>query len=218
MLRRVIKANLPVNLWHPRGQEGHLSALLGLKPVSGLYLDAPPASVIDLYQPGDALQVRSLLDGTEVRFSTQLQLHSRYQGYPALLCEWPSEVRHFERRRAFRVRVVSKEAAVTLELDEANERHLGRLVDLSVGGFGALIDREARLIPGEVLDCGLDLQDHRLTAPATVQSFDKVPGTHFWRLGASFDDLEPRQERHLSKLVLELQRQSIQLSGGGPGR
>lgn len=214
LLRRLIEARSLINLWHPNGQEGHLSTIVGLKPVSGIYLDAPPASVIDLYQPGDSLQVRSQLDGTEVRFRTRLQLHSRYDSYPALLCEWPDEVHHYERRMAFRVRITGAQAEVTLELEDDGERHRARLVDLSVGGFGALIGPEAQLSPGEVLDCLLDLQGQQLVVKAAVQSFDDLPETRFWRLGARFTELDPLQERRLSKLVLELERQSIQHSRG----
>lgn len=212
LLRRLIEARSLVNLWHPDAAEGHISTLVGLKPVSGIYLDAPPASAIASYRPGDRLQVRSRLDGTEVRFRTRLQLHSRYEGYPALLCEWPSELHHYERRLSFRVRVSGKNAEVALELDDAAEGHRGRLVDLSVGGFGALLDSSAHLNPGEVLDCSVELQGQQLGAQAAVQSYEQVPGTRFWRLGARFVDLEPVQERQLSKLVLELERQAIQNS------
>ncbi|MEE4637545.1 MAG: PilZ domain-containing protein [Wenzhouxiangella sp.] len=214
LLRRLIDARCLVHIWHPDAQEGHLSTIVGLKPVSGIYLDAPPESVIKLYHPGESLQIRSQLEGTEVRFRTRLQLHSRYENYPALLCEWPTEVHHYERRRCFRVRVVGGRAGVVLELDDAEEQHSGRVVDLSVGGFGALIGPEAHLIPGEMLDCSLDLQGQRLIVKATVRSFDDLPGTRFWRLGARFVELEPLQERRLSKLVLELERQSIQHSRG----
>lgn len=214
LLQRLISARALVNIWHPEANEGHLSTLLGIKPVRSIYLDAPPESVIDIYREGDPLQVRSRLEGTEVRFRTRLQLHSRHEGYPALLCEWPTEVHHYERRLSFRVRVGGEGAQVHLSLEDDGKRHRARLVDLSVGGFGALIDEEARLHAGEVLDCLLDLRGQQLATSATVQSFDKVPGTRFRRLGVGFLNLDPAQERRLGKLVLELERQAIQHSRG----
>ncbi|MFP4209272.1 MAG: flagellar brake protein [Wenzhouxiangella sp.] len=214
LLRRLIDTRAIIHIWHPDGHEGHLSTIIGLKPPVSIYLDAPPESAIDLYRPGDQLQVRTRLDGTDVRFRTRLQLHSRYEGYAALLCEWPAEVHHYERRLTFRVRVTGKEAGVTLELDDGDERHRGRLVDLSLGGFGALIDAGAQLSAGEVLDCVLELQGQQLATQAAIQSFEPIAGTRFWRLGARFLDLDPMQERRLGKLVLELERQSIQHSRG----
>ena len=214
LLGRMIDARAIVQLRHPHSDEGHLSTIIALKPYSGLYLDAPPDSVIDLYQPNDELHIRSQLDGTDIRFETQLQIHSRYEGYPALLCEWPSEVAHYERRLTFRVRVAGQRTGVTLDPeDEANQHH-GRLIDLSVGGFGALIDAQSQLNSDEMLDCVLELQGERLSAQASVQSIAPVPGNRFLRLGARFVDLPPLQERKLSKLVLELERQSIQNSRG----
>jgi c-di-GMP-binding flagellar brake protein YcgR len=214
LLGRLIDARTIIHIWHPKAQEGHLSTLVALKPYSGLYLDSPPESVLDLYHVNDSLQVRSQLDGTDIRFRTKLQLHSRYEGYAALLCDWPDEVHHYERRLTFRVRVGGQKTSVQLELDDAGEQHRGRLVDLSIGGFGAMIDPGAQLSAGEVLDCNLAIQGQSLTAKARIQSIEPVPGNRFARLGARFVDLPPLQERTLSKLILELDRQSIQHSRG----
>jgi c-di-GMP-binding flagellar brake protein YcgR len=214
LLRRLIDARAMVQIRHPQGEEGHLSTIIALKPYSGLYLDAPAESVISLYRPKDQLQVRSQLDGTDIRFQTQLQIHSRYEGYPALLCEWPSEIAHYERRLTFRVRMAGHRTGVTLDPDDTSQPHHGRLIDLSVGGFGALIDAGAQLNSGEMLDCMLELQGDKLYAQATVQSVAPVPGNRFSRLGARFVDLSPLQERQLGKLILELDRQTIQHSRG----
>ncbi len=214
LLRRLINARAMVQIQHPQSEDGHLSTIIALKPYSGLYLDAPTESVIDLYHPKDELQVRSQLDGTDIRFQTHLQIHSRYEGYPALFCEWPSEIAHYERRLTFRVRMAGQRTGVTLDPDDTSQPHRGRLIDLSVGGFGALIDAGAQLNSGEMLDCTLELQGEKLAAQATVQSVAPVPGDRFSRLGARFVDLSPLQERKLGKLILELDRQSIQHSRG----
>jgi len=214
LLGRLINARAIVHIWHPKAQEGHLSTLLALKPYSGLYLDSPPESVLDLYHVNDDLQVRSQLDGTDIRFKTKLQLHSRYEGYAALLCDWPGEIHHYERRLTFRVRVGGQKTAVALDLDDAGEHHRGRLVDLSLGGFGALIDPGAQLSAGEMLDCHLEIQGQSLSAKAQVQSIEPMSGDRFARIGARFVDLPPLRERTLSKLILELDRQSIQHSRG----
>lgn len=214
LLQRLISGRCMAHIWHPSGTEAHLSTLLGLKPNQGVYLDAPMDSVIDLYRKGDALEIHSRLDGTAVRFKTRLQLFSRYEGYPALLCAWPEEVHHYERRTSFRVHVTGSTMKAELALDNETRIHEARLVDLSVGGFGALVDTEARLEAGEVLDCQLDLRGSKLALKASVQGFNEAPGTRFCRLGARFVEVDPAQERRLSKLVLELERQAIQHSRG----
>jgi len=214
LLKRLIDARTIIHIWHPKAQEGHLSTLVALKPYSSLYLDSPPESVLNLYHVNDGLQVRSQLDGTDIRFKTKLQLHSRYEGYAALLCDWPDEIHHYERRLTFRVRMGGKKTAVTVELDDGDEHHRGRLIDLSLGGFGALLDPGAQLSAGEVLDCHLEVQGQSLCAKAQVQSIEPVTGDRFARLGARFVDLPPLLERALSKLILELYRQSIQHSRG----
>ncbi len=214
LLGRLIDARTIIHLWHPKAQEGHVSTLLALKPYSGLYLDSPPESAGDLYQVNDILQVRSQLDGTDIRFKTKLQLHSRYEGYAALLCDWPLQVHHYERRLTFRVRMGQHKTAVSVELDDAGELHRGRLIDLSLGGFGALINRGAQLSAGEMIDCQLEVQGQLMSAKAQVQSIELAPGDRFARLGVKFADLPPLQERTLGKLILELERQSIQHSKG----
>lgn len=213
LLTRLVRERKSLDLWRPDAAAPDLSLLIGLKDQSGLYLDAPPDSVIDAYPPGTPLLVRSRLDGTEVRFTSRVQIHSRYEGFPALLCAWPDELHHYERRLAFRVRASGPDMSVSLFLEQ-EPRLRARLVDLSVGGFGALISRRARLSQGEVLDCLLELRGQRLQTTATVQSFQDVSGTRFWRLGARFEQLDPAQERQLGKLVLEMERQAIQVRRG----
>lgn len=213
LLNRLIKERQSLTVWRLDTDSSHGSLLVGIKHGQGIYLDAPPSSLDDEYRRGDRLLVRTLLDGTEVRFQTQFQLHSRYDHYPALLCAWPEEVHHQERRRAFRVRARGSDTAVELIGDE-DERLSARLQDLSVGGFGALISQTARLLPGEVLDCRLEVQGQTLETGVTVQSFHAVPGTAFWRVGARFQQLDAAQERLLGRLVIELQQQAIQTRRG----
>lgn len=213
LLARVIDERRPVSLWRAGADNAHASLLVGLKIPNGVYLDTPPQSLAEAYQKGDKLMVQTQLDGTELRFRTRFQLHSRYEGFPALLCEWPDEVQHQERRRAFRVRASGDRAAV--ELIGENDQHMpARLQDLSVGGFGALISQSARLQPGEMLDCSVEVRGQRLDTGVTVQSFQAVEGTRFWRVGARFEQLDPAQERLLGRLVLELQQQAIQTRRG----
>ncbi len=213
LLARLARERESLDLWRPDASSPDPSLLIALKGLTGLYLDAPPESVMAAFEPGTRLLVRSRLDGTEIRFPTRVQIHSRYEGLPALLCEWPAEVHHHERRLAFRVRAAGPDMIVSLFLEQ-DPRLRARLVDLSVGGFGALISRRARLSEGEMLDCQLELRGQRLATSASVQSFQEVSGTRFWRLGARFEQLNPAQERQLGKLVLELERQAIQVRRG----
>jgi len=209
LLKRLLAERCLIQIRHPASNEAHVSALLGLKPPQGLYLDAPVDSVIDLYRKGDALEVHSDLKGTAVRFATRLQLFSRYEGYPALLCDWPKEVHYHERRNSFRVRVSGEGTRAQLSQRDSGQAFDARLVDLSLGGFGALVEQGAHLETREVLDCELVLGETSLSVEATVQSFEAAAGTRFFRLGARFMDIGPGQERQLSKLVLELERQAI---------
>lgn len=213
LLNRLINERQSLAVWHLDADTSHGSLLVGIKHAQGIYLDAPRKPLDDEYQPGDRLLVRSLLDGTEMRFQTHFQLHSQYEHYPALLCAWPEEIHHQERRRAFRVSAGGGDTAVEL-IGNEGERLPARLRDLSVGGFGALISRTALFLPGEVLDCRLEVRGQTLETAVTVQSFQAVPGTSFWRVGARFQQLDAAQERLLGRLVIELQQQAIQIRRG----
>ena len=213
LLNRLIKERRQLAIWCPAKNISHASLLVGLKPSQGIYVDAPPKSVNDAYRQGDRLVVRSMLDGTELRFQSVFQLHSQYEQHPALLCAWPEEIDHHERRRAFRVRAKGGDTAVELVGDD-DLRLPARLLDLSLGGLGALISQTAHLLPDEVLDCVLELRGQRLQTKVSVQSFQAVDGTAFWRVGARFLELNPEQERLLGRLVIELQQQAIQALRG----
>lgn len=180
-----------------------------------LVFDAPRNISDGLYQPGSVLTAMAVYQGAQLRFdSTVIGIDDAYQDYPALRTAWPDKVFTRQRRKSFRVRI-GEDMSSRLELyDTDGKRIRGQLTDISLGGFGALIDHTAPLRVGEEIESLLEIEGG-LSLITTIQLRDlRVPHmARHMRIGASFADLNPQQRAQLEKLIRAIERHLIRTEG-----
>ncbi|MFN2329796.1 MAG: flagellar brake protein [Chromatocurvus sp.] len=174
-----------------------------------LVFDAPRDLESGLYEPGAVMTVMTSCNGAELRFDTEVIDTEVFKGYPALRTSWPNRVISRQRRKAFRVRI-GEDRSSRLELfDDAGNRIRGRLIDLSLTGFGALIDRTAPLRTGEEIDSSLEIDGVSLATTIQLSDLRMPDKGRFMRIGAAFIDLRPQQQSQLERLIRALERHAI---------
>ena len=157
---------------------------------------------------GTLLQIASRADQLQARFEAQVELcHQHPLGY-LIQAYLPLVVHSRQRRLSFRTRIPDQARLSPSVLYSEQRRALrARLVDLSVGGLGAVVSSQEPLEAGEQLDCELNLPGHRIAARAQVRSVH--PATSGQRLGINFRELGPRRSAMLEQVIASLQRQSL---------
>ena len=174
-----------------------------------LVFDAPRDLESGIYSAGTRVTAMTSYGGAELRFDTEVLGTTAFKGYPALRTSWPDRVISRQRRKAFRVRI-GEDRSSRLELfDDAGNRIRGRLIDLSLSGFGALIDRAAPLSSGEEIESSLEIDGVALITSIRVGDLRLPEHGKFMRLGAAFTGLTPQQQSQLERLIRALERHAI---------
>lgn len=217
LLNDVQRQSLPVQLLVPGASACEVSTLLAREAQPGeLIFDAPRDFSGGLYRPGTILTAMTSHNGAELRFETEVLNAGTFEGFAALRTRWPDTVYYRQRRKTFRVRI-DKNSNKRLELfDNDGRRVRGQLVDLSASGFGALIDRDASLQPGEELESLLELDGTTLLATVRLTAAQAAPKTRYMRVGAAFTELPPQAQGRLDKLIRAVERRAIR-EGDGDG-
>lgn len=189
--------------------EPALSMLLWLDAESGkLILDAPvDTSELNL-EAGHEFEVTSSLQGIDVRFRCRFDAIVDHEGSSALRVEWPEQLSYLERRKEYRVRISGGIADLAMSLEDAPDVE-GELIDLSIGGFGAVVNDSPILETGEVLDCRLEFHEDSIAARAEIRRKTSSSARGRCHIGARFVRLDPRQKRMLERIVAGLERRAI---------
>lgn len=216
ILEHVRRHQFPVQLLAPEASAPETSMLLVADAGrQQLIFDAPRYFGSGVYDAGNVLTAMTTRNGAEVRFETQVIGTEPFEGYPALRTTWPRSIISRQRRKAFRVRI-GEDMSSRLELyDEAGQRIRGQLTDLSLGGFGALIDRNAPLVAGEEIDSSLEIEGVLLATSINVNELRSPEKGRFMRIGAAFTTLLPQQQAQLEKLIRAIERHAIRSESAG---
>jgi c-di-GMP-binding flagellar brake protein YcgR len=186
-----------------------LSVILAVSPDEGcLIVDAPPASTPLKLDDGEKLRISARLDGVEIRFSCTLEAPTLHDEASALQLALPGEAEYLERRREFRARISAGHPPFHMGARDQTEIQ-GQLLNLSIGGFGALVKNTIRLESGEMLDCSMELLGELMQLRAEVRQWAETPVAGQYRLGARFVDVEPQDKRRLERIVACLERRTI---------
>ncbi len=189
------------------------TALLKLDADTGdIYLDElSPREGHDRLQAGSALHLTGVLNGVPTDFSTRILGVGEQRGIAFYRATLPGSMNYQQRRATFRayvgrgmrltVRLVSEEARVVS----------GRLLDLSLGGFGAVLPEDAALYPLDVVTVeALELPEQEpISCIAEVRYLHEEYSEPVLRAGFRFMDLHPQAERTLLRAILLLEREQI---------
>ena len=214
LLSSVQRHQLPVHLLAPTASAPEPSLLLAEDfGDRQLLFDAPRNPDSGLYQSGSAITVLTVRQGAELRFDAKIIGMETFRGYPALRTTWPTSIISRQRRKAFRVRI-GDDSSSRLELyDDRGKLIRGRLTDLSLSGFGALLDLDAPLRAGEEVESSLEIDSVSLTTSIRISDLRVPTKGRFMRVGAAFTELSPQQQAQLERLIRALERRAIRTDG-----
>ncbi|MDT8438409.1 MAG: flagellar regulator YcgR PilZN domain-containing protein [Wenzhouxiangellaceae bacterium] len=209
LLRSLVEGHMLVDV-QPLDHESHDSTmLLAFDPRRGLLIfDEPRLVGHGLYDAERTLQFSSQHRGIEIQFVVVSRGIRTFEQRPALFTGWPDAIDYLQRRKAFRISIPKHlESRAELQLDARTTIPM-RLMDLSIDGFGAAVDRSAALRVGEVIDCWLEVDHDAFSGSAEVRNFRPLPG-RMVRVGAQFLNPERRQQQRVARLIRELERRKI---------
>lgn len=193
----------------PGDSHPSLSMVLSIDPEAGsLLLDAP----VDLdrleLEPDSQVRITANLQGIEVRFRARFESVIEYRGDRALKMAWPEDLKYLERRSDYRVRISGEIAGLELS-DVSTDSIEGQIIDLSLGGFGALVEDSPILKQGEVLDCKVEFNELTLVIRAEIRRKSSVSKRGKCHIGARFVEIDQRKQALIGRLVAQLERRAI---------
>lgn len=133
--------------------------------------------------------------------------------------KFPEEISYLQRRSTFRVPVRPLLNIITHLNSDKEQRHSGRLRDLSQEGCRLEFNEDLTLVDSlrasdlRITLCLPNGESHDLAL--NVLRIDYHPSTQTTFLGCRFGELTPQQRQHINLLVNELQRDFIQFTRKG---
>lgn len=206
LLMRVldIRALLAVSV---AGQSGACTSQvveLNLRDGRLLLDELHPPQAAQAVKPGSRLQLSTRMDGSALEFDCEVDQVVRVRGNLGYIARVPEEVRHHERRNAFRVMIPQDYALPPATFNGTRGSFRGRLVDVSHTGIGTVVADRNAANAGELLGCTLSLPGTRLIADVQVRSAASASGSR--RLGVLFSGLNAAQKGAVAKSVATLNR------------
>ena len=189
------------------------SALLKVDTTAGrLVLDElTPAKGHELVRAGTSLRIICAAHGVDTRFDTEVLQVGADNGIHFYVSTLPAEIYYHQRRRQVRVPVRrTLQEKVELHDPETDETLRITLVDLSEGGIGGYVDRDAALAPGRAYRFRIKLRGEAEFQGEIQMCWEQEERVQKRRLfGAQFDRMEPRDRQRLTRLVVALQRELL---------
>ncbi len=194
----------------------YTTALLKVDPQRELmYIDElVPRSGHERLQIGSKLHIVGLLDGVPTGFTTRVVSTDQQKGIAFYRVELPEKIDYQQKREFFRVYIgLGLTLRVRLTRDEDSAILSGRLLDISLGGFGALLPYNDKLKELDFVTVNaLDLPDKQvISCKAQIRHIKPSPmrTDHSLHIGAHFNPLASRAEQTLFQAILTLQRAQI---------
>lgn len=198
----------------PEGDENwYTTALLDLNPTAGIMAldELAPHQGHERVGVGTRLRIMGVLGGVPTRFTGEVVDVGVQNGIAFYRAAMPQEVEYLQRRAFFRAYVPrSMELRVEMVMEERLQV-TGRLLDLSLGGFGVQLAQDCPLAPLDVVAIrALDLPEgQRISCTAEIRYTQQEYGQKLIRAGARFIDLDKAIERSLLRAIYCLEREQI---------
>ncbi len=203
------------------GSQYYSTTLLKVDPErERIYLDElVPRTGHDRVEPDSTLHVVGVLDGVPTHFAAQVVSFDTRDGiafYRARLPEW---IDYQQKRAFFRVHIGPKQS-LNVRLTRVEDAALfsGRLLDVSLGGFGCLLPVNSALNKGDHIKVSaLELPGKQtITGTAEIRHIHPPRGQlkNSLHIGAGFTALSPQMEQTLLRAILTLERAQISKQRG----
>jgi c-di-GMP-binding flagellar brake protein YcgR len=155
----------------------------------------------------ETLKIHALLKGVKVFFSARLGKTSTKDGISHYVFSYPDYIYYQQQRDHYRVHVTGNNEN-TIHLDEAAE---GCLLDLSLGGIGALFPSKTKLEVGDTFpNAQIELPGrHRISCGLEICNLTLADDKRQYRVGVKFVDLEKEHERHVQRIITYFEREEL---------
>ncbi|GAB1266399.1 hypothetical protein NBRC116493_19970 [Aurantivibrio infirmus] len=155
--------------------------------------------------------VPAILSGCQIDTQTEAAIPSILAGNKGIALHFPRTITYQQRRQSFRTlvpRILG--AKISYTLPDSDAPISGRLLDLSNTGFGCefSIDKKATLKKGMTIkNCSIEIPEMlNINCSIEIMNARKVNKNPLVRCGIIFTDLSDKNERLITKCVLQLQQ------------
>jgi c-di-GMP-binding flagellar brake protein YcgR len=191
-----------------QNRERYSSAVLAVYPDEQQFVmdEITPKKGHALLIEAKTLKAYALLKGVKVHFSVELRKADSKDGIYYYVFSYPEYIYYEQQRTHYRVHVpASRQKAVRLSKAQ------GRLIDLSVGGIGALFPIDSGLNEGDTIsDVEVQLPDgNTLYCDLEICHIVPLEAQKKARIGARFINIPRDQKRRLQRCVTSLEREEL---------
>ena len=213
MLQSLLERRVLLSAKLEGDENWYTTALLDLNPTAGIMAldELAPRQGHERVRTGTRLRVMGVLGGVPTRFTGEVVDVGVQNDIAFYRVAMPREVEYLQRRAFFRAYVPrSMELRVEMGMEDGLPV-TGRLLDLSLGGFGMQLGQDSPLAPLDVVAVrALDLPDgQRISCSAEMRYTQQEYGQKLIRAGARFIDLDKGIERSLLRAIYCLEREQI---------
>lgn len=212
LLKRALTSRCLLTVYAGPEGEAYTSAILEIvRDQRYLVLDElSPDSGHAYMEVGREIDVRTLVEGVELRFRSELLQIGQHDGLPFYKVAFPHEIAYAQKRQHYRVYApLNQGFEVNLVFSDDREAS-GELRDISAGGLSVRIhsghvnqeaDRNALVM------CRLAIsKEHSIIADAEILHVHAAQKPRVPRIGARFVDLSPTTARRIEDFCAELER------------
>jgi len=193
-------------------QRGYFNTtILKVDPVKQLvFLDElAPVEGHEKIAVGQTLNLYGLYNHVPAHFAIEVMHVGEHNGIAFYAGPLPKHINYQQKRAHFRAYVaLGKELTVRLRQEDGNILS-GRLQDISLGGFGALLPGDSHLDDLEIVE----IEALELPEGQSIACTAEIRHTHLTQgrvhVGVRFTQLPPQSERELLQAILELEREQI---------
>jgi c-di-GMP-binding flagellar brake protein YcgR len=159
-------------------------------------------------QEHETLKVYALLKGVKVYFSARVRKVSVKDEISYYVFSFPDFIYYAQQRDHYRVHVTGTDEN-TIRLNDAE----GRLLDLSLGGIGALFPAESKIDVGDtIMNAQIQLPGgHFIHCSLEICNRMHFDDKRLTRIGAKFIDLEKERERQIQRIITYFEREEMRL-------
>lgn len=158
---------------------------------------------------GQTLHLYGFYNNLPAHFAVEVIHVGQHEGIAFYAGPLPKVIHYQQKRAHFRAYVgLGKELTVRLRQGNGNILS-GRLQDVSLGGFGALLPADSILGDLEIVEVeSLELPEHAAIA-CSAEIRHSHPTQGRLHIGARFTHLTPQAERQLLQAIVELEREQL---------
>lgn len=191
-----------------QNKERYSSAVIAVYPEERQFVmdEITPKAGHERLLQANKLKAYALLKGVKVHFTAEVLKADSKDGIPYYVFSFPEYIYYAQQRTHYRVHIPgARQKAIQAGAAE------GRLVDLSLGGIGAIFPEDSDLNEGDILsNVRIQLPDgNSFHCDVEVCHIIPIQQQKQYRVGARFINVPKQQKRQIQRCVTSLEREEL---------